>query len=107
VAAATQNRALNALVFLYKVLLERPLATSGVADLMPRDAAIGAPLGTSVPILGFCLARFPQEPWLVARRVTCLPLREVRVLNRHNFFARAGPIPAIAVNRLICAIASS
>jgi integron integrase len=64
VAAATQNQALNALVFLYRHVLERPLGDlSGVArsKTPPR-----LPVVLTVPEVGALLAELRGVHWLIA-----------------------------------------
>jgi integron integrase len=64
VAAATQNQALNALVFLYKVVLERPLGE--IADAVRAKRPARLPVVLSLEEVGRLLAGLPERYWLVA-----------------------------------------
>ena len=64
VAAATQNQALNALVFLYRDVVERPLGDIGDAVRAPRTRRLPVVLSSDeVPRV---LARLDGVHWLVA-----------------------------------------
>ncbi len=64
VAPATQNQALNALVFLYQAVLERPLANiGGIVRAKSRERL---PLVLTVEEVGRLLGQFSPRIWLVA-----------------------------------------
>ena len=64
VAPATQNQALNALVFLYEVVLERPLQPMvGIVRAKPRERL---PVVLSIDEVAQVLTRLPERIWLVA-----------------------------------------
>jgi integron integrase len=63
VAPSTQNQALNALLFLYTAVLERPLAAiGGVVRAKPRERL---PVVLTVDEIGRLLAGLPSRIWLV------------------------------------------
>ncbi len=64
VAPATQNQALNALVFLYSVVLERPLAD--LPGVVRAKDKIHLPVVLSVEEVARVLAQLPERVWLPA-----------------------------------------
>ena len=64
VAPATQNQALNALVFLYDAVLERPLAA--MPGVVRAKAKLHLPVVLSVEEVARVLSRLPERVWLVA-----------------------------------------
>ena len=64
VAPATQNQALNALVFLYGVVLQRPLAQ--IAGIVRAKRHERLPVVLTVDEVGRLLAHLPTSVWLVA-----------------------------------------
>jgi integron integrase len=64
VAPATQNQALNAILFLYSAVLERPLGElGGIARAKQRERL---PVVLTVEEVGCVLAHLPARIWLVA-----------------------------------------
>ena len=64
VAPATQNQALNALVFLYDAVLERPLADLG--GVVRAKSKLHLPVVLSVEEVARVLALLPERVWMVA-----------------------------------------
>lgn len=64
VAASTQNQALNALNFLYKVVLEKPLGDIGGVTHAKRPKRLSVVLTTRE--VGEILARLKSLHWLIA-----------------------------------------
>ena len=64
VSAATQNQALNALVFLYKVVLERPLAQIQGVVRAKKPERLPAVLTTGE--VRSLLQHLEEAPWLIA-----------------------------------------
>ena len=64
VSPATQNQALNAIVFLYKAVLDRPLGElAGIVRAKPRERL---PVVLTVDEVGRLLSHLPGRIWLVA-----------------------------------------
>ena len=64
VAASTQNQALNALIFLYRFVLERPLDELQGMARAKRPSRL--PVVLSIKEIGELLSRLPDRVWLVA-----------------------------------------
>ena len=64
VAPATQNQALNALIFLYEAVLERPLADLGC--VVRAKSKLHLPVMLSVEEVARVLALLPERVWMVA-----------------------------------------
>ncbi len=64
VAPATQNQALNALVFLYDAVLEKPLAELG--GVVRAKAKLHLPVVLSLDEVSRVLSLLPERVWLVA-----------------------------------------
>ena len=97
VAASTHNQALNALVFLYAEVLERPLGHLRGLERVKRPARL--PIVLNRPEVSALLARLDGTPWLAAallygaglRLMECLRLRVGDLdLERRVLTVRAG-----------------
>ena len=67
VAPATQNQALNALVFLYDAVLERPLSDLG--GVVRAKSKLHLPVVLSVEEVARVLALLPERVWQSSVRI--------------------------------------